>query len=699
MRTREHQYDLVLKRDLICDYFSDLANATINLKRGYISDINSPYLFNRENFECNQIKQDEVLLKDKLGCKWLVGYWNKDAVTEKKKFTASKNAILIPDYRVGVLADLPFNTTSSYFCLPEVYIRFNYRLSNTTEDRAATLGLDSAYSTTSTESNLNISSVRILFNPLRDYDDGPAVHQGLLNYYNSLLGAIPQSQYDNLLNYENKIVLETSTNSYYKVVVNRSGIKHNQETFSILQSNPNYSPVKSIVNKQATVRDDSDVNFRAFITSSQTLTFTLDPVDNEEYFCEVDPVYMNTLRNEAYNAFAIPLPEKEIFLKQPDGTLITGLQNTTAPFIMAQSLLAAASAQLDLQLLPYCPLPESIFNEDTITIDPTEEEYKFFSYIRRSADNNVQSVVFFLDNNQFSRIIPFTNPYDLSTPYQIKRVNQNTKTRIAAGDYSSAFDFNIAKNGGLSYFKIDCTYKPYSPYIHVQPNFGGLYGGDYNDTRGLICSSTNYSISRLTDAWETYERNNINYENIFKRQIENMDTNRDIQKQYQLVSAFVGAGQAGATLGVIGSSFGAPGAIIGGVAGLVGGGLAGYADYQLIEKQYDENRQYQIDLFNYNNQNVQALPTTLSATGALNPNNKIFPVIEFYDCTEEENEAFINALDFLGFTLGFITKELTNYANNSKFVQGNVIKFNTEIEPQIALELNIELQKGAFIEL
>lgn len=366
---------------------------------------------------------------------------------------------------------------------------------------------------------------------------------------------------------------------------------------------------------------------------------------------------------------------------------------------MAQSLLAEASVQIDLQLLPYCPLPELIFNEDTITIDPTEEEYKFFSYIRRSADNNVQSVVFFLDNNQFSRIIPFNNPYDLSTPYQIKRVNQNTKTRIAAGDYSSAFDFNIAKNGGLSYFKIDCTYKPYSPYIHVQPNFGGLYGGDYNDTRGLICSSTNYSISRLTDAWETYERNNINYENIFIRQIKNMDTNRNFQKQYQLVSGMVGAGQAGATLGVIGSSFGAPGAIIGGAAGLVAGGLAGYADYQLIEEQYNENRQYQIDLFNYNNQNVQALPTTLSTTGALNPNNKIFPVIEFYDCTEEENEAFINALDFLGFTLGFITKELTNYANNSKFVQGSVIKFNTEIEPQIALELNLELQKGAFIEL
>ena len=42
-------------------------------------------------------------------------------------------------------------------------------------------------------------------------------------------------------------------------------------------------------------------------------------------------------------------------------------------------------------------------------------------------------------------------------------------------------------NQGIDSFDIECTYKPYNPYIHISPNYKGLYGKDFDDIRGLIC--------------------------------------------------------------------------------------------------------------------------------------------------------------------------------------------------------------------
>ena len=77
---------------------------------------------------------------------------------------------------------------------------------------------------------------------------------------------------------------------------------------------------------------------------------------------------------------------------------------------------------------------------------------------------------------------------------------------------------NAAKNGGVSFFNIDCTYKPYNPYIHVNPNFGRLYGGDFDDSRGLIVGG-DFSLPQTTSAWESYQLSNKNFQASFDRQI------------------------------------------------------------------------------------------------------------------------------------------------------------------------------------
>ena len=71
--------------------------------------------------------------------------------------------------------------------------------------------------------------------------------------------------------------------------------------------------------------------------------------------------------------------------------------------------------------------------------------------------------------------------------------------RLVSPNYQGSFDFNVARNGGrVEGFIADCTYKPYTPYIRVAPQFAWLYGTEYGDARGLICSG-DFSIGFYTD--------------------------------------------------------------------------------------------------------------------------------------------------------------------------------------------------------
>ena len=52
-RTREGQYEIILKRDVIADNYSNILSAPIYVEKGYIEDINNPFIYNKENLEVN----------------------------------------------------------------------------------------------------------------------------------------------------------------------------------------------------------------------------------------------------------------------------------------------------------------------------------------------------------------------------------------------------------------------------------------------------------------------------------------------------------------------------------------------------------------------------------------------------------------------------------------------------------------------
>ena len=65
---------------------------------------------------------------------------------------------------------------------------------------------------------------------------------------------------------------------------------------------------------------------------------------------------------------------------------------------------------------------------------------------------------------------------EYNTLEDLKVANQSDIYRLNSPSKSKYYDFNAAKNYGLSTFSLNGTYKPFSPFIYVRPtkNNGSL---------------------------------------------------------------------------------------------------------------------------------------------------------------------------------------------------------------------------------
>ena len=198
------------------------------------------------------------------------------------------------------------------------------------------------------------------------------------------------------------------------------------------------------------------------------------------------------------------------------------------------------------------------------------------------------------------------------TATDVKISNECDMYRLCSPNYNGQFEFSLAKNGNIDYFNVDCSYRPFNPYIHVNPNFNKLYGKDFNDARGLVCGG-DFSLTQITSAWANYELNNKNYQKIFDRNIQNLEVTQDVERQQQIVGTIASALGAGISTGTtIGSISSGP---LGAAVGLGTSAVsltAGMVDYQLSEKLRNEAIDYRVDQFGYQLGNIKALPYGLS---------------------------------------------------------------------------------------
>lgn len=214
-----------------------------------------------------------------------------------------------------------------------------------------------------------------------------------------------------------------------------------------------------------------------------------------------------------------------------------------------------------------------------------------------------------------------------------------------------------------------------------------------------------YSLPMLSDAMINYELQNRNYQAIFNRDLQSLDVNQRIAREqldYQGIVGTIMGGFSGSASGLsagmkTGNPYVAAGmAIAGGVAGNVLPAVGWAKDKEWLNEQQYDARDYKIDQFNYQIGNIRALPQSMTKSTPLSYNNKVWPILEKFSCTEEEKEILRNKIKYNGMTVMAIGK-IRDYSTADSYIKGQMIRLeNLGDDSHIANAIYEEINKGFY---
>ena len=718
-RTRNGQYKLSLKRDVVADFQDLIVDSPCFIEKAKIRDFTNPLLFNKEDMTFNQIKKAETPLQDETKMAWIVGYVARNY--------AGGTITSVYDVRSDYTdATLPFSV-GTYKAISNVKLNLFY------ENKATYQGhvMAAYYSKSYIEFlNNNFDDYNAFYKDLnyRQASDTtktvyvrtyttipPATPTGYLELvgdyikankatvasaFNSTYSYTEPADMDEISNLAGKTYHDTQTNKWYKI---RVSITSENKVLAV-QSNSAFgvaidTGVKKPVVDQIFSLTDNYGNVSGYTTIEcyeKKLVMSL-----EEYI----PVSMsislsasrNRLNDAPYDMFAIPYPLKrtEVIKTYSNYMTFTSFSiNKEDSLHIAESIGASLGANLyDIQILPYCPITnimgtfeiiENVYKDCISLLTMTSD--KDYTIVNTTEDTPREVGIIFWGTTS-GRTFNITKYITVDNP---KIDNETKMYRLVSPNYAGMFEFSPAMNGGVEYFNVDITYKPYNPYIHVNPNFKFMYGGDYNDSRGLICGG-DFSVAICDDKWANFQINNKNYQLIFDREVQNMEFKRGQARVGEAFDLITGTA-AGA---IQGSAGGIAGAIAGGVAAAAGG----ITDIAMNEARYKEELSLKKDLYSYNLGNIKALPASLTKSMSLNENFKFWPFLEEYECSEVEKDAFIQKIKYDGMTVMKIGK-ISEYlaVNEETFIKGQMIRIpGLEDAANVAYEIFNEIKRGVYI--
>ena len=706
-RNCKGQFGLTLRRDLVVDNFDTVLNADCFIEKAILPD-NDPMIFNKENMTVNQIKSFVKPIKDASRLAYIVGYIDKGFSQEKH--TIPKSALATVNTLAGFESDWgsSLNIYDKGSLNPTWQINTKgfvsgfsaYYTQNVKFDKNNNISVD-----TSPDYNTNvlveINNYKTLENAIKSADK--------TNLINALSQDSPQTIKDmsTLLSYNGKIVLDTVNTTYYKINITSVADKF---TYNVPASGTSYNTLNAIT--KSVIK--SDANDKAFVIEVQgnkySYTKTVVSLDSYEYTIDVNH---QSLNDQIYDMFVIP------YWTGINTTLIGigttqsfGHDGAKAGLAVANDLIKANSSNgklKDIQILPYFPMP-SIVTEDSSFGVPVSEiklpDNTYVSWIKDSKGNNVNGIIW-CNQSQFSFTRQIKAGIGETIPYtdNVKLSNECDLIRLVSPNHQSMFEFNPAKNGSKAndlVLDIECTYKPYQPSIHVKPQFDKLYGPNdlYKDERGLLFSG-DFSMTQGTDAWTQYKRQNVNYLNIFDRQIQNMETTYEKQRTSNIVGGIASALGAGAGIGAL---VGGKGGIWSGIGAGVASGIGLGIDVAMQDQLQNEAIDYKRDMFSYQLGNIKALPDTISKIDAFNNVFALWPVIEYYTCTKEEKKAVANKIAYNSMSVGRIGK-IKDFIGNkwsyeditSKgYIKGSLIRVDIDEDTHYINELANEIYKGVY---
>lgn len=710
IRIRGQQFKLSLHRDLVVDYYEETVNAPTFIEKATVSP-QSPLIFNSENMSYNQIKTKETLLKDATGCPWVVIYFNSkptddkpyNVVLESKEIQANQVFATEEAFKDWSVYQAKFNPVWETCNTQTVQCTANVNYGN---HREAYTFYTMDGSTTSTFLEFNSSAYWDLKKIPNTVENA---RQDIQNAWNADNNFNELSTYATayITHYSPSTVQEIREKNGWTIKAGAKYYKLIAEEIQSLQNITVNGAIKTFMDSVLNgLGQDNRMDKRlhaSFLVNYVGVRF--------EEISGISGVSVN-IPNERvhtldapYDIIAAPLSDTLKFVNSNSSDIgwrdITNNKGAILKFASA-FVEQYASAVYDVQILPYCPYQGAVIDKATQTMDLNGLNKLGYLAID---DNGGYAVAYYLyiSHSSFSTSIQLEEPIVIQD-YKVE--NECDMYRLCSPNYNGVFEFSAAKNRGVDYFNVSCTYKPFNPYIKIYPNFKGLYGSDYNDNRGLICGG-DFSFPRTEDAFKTYELQNKNYQLAFERQIQNMEVNNSIQRQLEQWSTRVGAVQgltAGTGLGaMMGGMAGPIGGIVGGALGGIVGGitstLGGHKDLELNDKLRAEALSYTKDQFGYSLGNIKALPLSLSKVSAFNQDNKYFPFLEYYTCTETEKQALRDKLKYNGMTVMVIGSIKEYLQEEPSYIKGRIIRLpeTYNVEMNVANAIATEIYQGVFI--
>lgn len=692
-RTRLGQAQLTLLRDVMVDYNQSIINSTCFINKGYVPQT-SPFIFNNENMGFNQIKKSETLLKNKLGTPWVVAYLSRyDGEGKYNKFTGSfKSAALDKvDYTLNSLSEYKYNTVGSMgYRYVNTLPSFNTFYTVGNSGYITYLSSPTTISTVDTSPLLQGPSVtKVVDTPASAYNSIKAVYDAGVELdpnqdnlpWNTYTYTGTQAGAD-LLAAENGKIIKVGT-KYYRIRVNHGtadisyvvgmwgrAVEPNSALGMEMTSKffPSDNPIISgtpnlLVNLPTTIPN---------------ITISYMEVDKAlvNYNITYDGTYT---RDAVYEIIGTPLNNITFTINgttqfSHDGDI--GLEW----FQDIANRYKASGYCMDVQIVPYAPID---------TTDISSQAY----FLCGDKLETAVAIGFKFPSSSFT----VANTVNIPLRDDKKIGNECDLFRLCSPNGIGNFDFNPYKNGGFASFEADVTLLPINPYIKVHPIWNELYGnGSIEDYRGLICGG-DFSIGNTSNEWLTYQQQQKFYQDIFNRNIDSQEINNNITRERERWQVATGAISGTVTGAIGGGMLGPVGAIAGGIIGGAASAAGGVKDIELNERQRSEAIELQKDQFGYQLGTIKARTTQLSKTTAFNINNKYFPYVEYWTCTDEEVAALKNKIKYNGMTVGVIGKLGDYIGQEQTFIQAQLIEIDIMDDTHIAAVIARKLSQGVRI--
>lgn len=689
-RLSNGMYHMSLRRDIIADEIDKILESPMYIQRALLPE-NNTLIYNGENISVNQIKTKETLIKDNSGVAWIVGYLNR--TVQSKEITGAldiePNATYDSlsawtDYQYvnnwfnGYTADsnnwftLYWSKINANPLAPDWWVRswdikLGYIKQNSDSQKRIKLG----WVYTPSDRFPSTDLVTDAFTQSTSWIGDIKTNFGIKSEIDT----------QNFTGLDNSIVYIKDINTYYKVRLISEPVTY-EETLNSTEAKTEASQIYNICsnvlggNLNNTAGQEPIYTFHS---SGTRYKLQLEVISTEKGFKYTIPANRPHLDDAPYDMFAIPYGS---YNSLGDKTLALKAANAA----IAEFNVSTGSELYDVQLLPFQPTLS-----DTVITD-----------IKNSSDK-VIGKIYWATSSTFSKTILLNEPIGVEN----KKIDHIcNKYRLVSPNYNGQFEFSAAANNGISGFKVDATYLPLNPYIRVAPLFGGLYGREFEDARGLICGG-DFSLPVVNSAWVSYQQSNKYYQAIFDRQVLNLEFNNRINRSLQGAGAAAGTVQGAVSGATAGSTFGPYGAAAGAIVGFGASFAGGVADLNLSEQLRKEQLRYNSDIHDLNIATIQAQPYSLSKTTAFTANNKIFPILEYYTCSNEEKNLVATHIINYSMTVGAIG-ELKDYIKNTwqyngiyarNFIKGTFLKLKDLFEDYHYLNaLNEELNIGVYFD-